>query len=208
VTASHVTAVIFDLGGVLIDWSPEYLYRELIPDADERHHFLTRICSPEWNHQMDAGRSVPDAVATLADLHPEQAELINAWWSRWPEMLGGEIPGTRTIVETFARAGMPLYALTNWSAQTWPFAIQRYSWIEGLFDGVVVSGQEHVAKPDPRIFEILNRRYGLEPTTTMFIDDSPANIQTAANSGYVTHAFTTVNRLETWLHEHGHLDRH
>ena len=94
-----VTAAVFDLGGVLIDWSPEYLYRKLIPDPDERLSFLTKVCSPAWNHEMDEGRSVRESVATLADAHPDLATLIEAWWTRWTEMLEGEIPGTRVLAE-------------------------------------------------------------------------------------------------------------
>lgn len=197
------TVVVFDLGGVLIDWNPDYLYRELIPDSDQRHEFLTRVCTPEWNHEMDAGRSVREAVAALADAHPDRAALVAAWWTRWPEMLGGEIPGTRLLAEALARSGLPLYAITNWSAETWPWGVRHYPFLEDLFEGIVVSGQEQVAKPDPQLFEILNDRYDLDPHTTAFIDDSPANIDTAAGLGYITHLFTTADRLGRWLTERG-----
>lgn len=197
------TAVVFDLGGVLIDWSPEYLYRKLIPDADERREFLTTICTPQWNHEMDEGRSVPEAVAALAVAHPDYGALVGAWWTRWPEMLGGEIPGTRPLVEALARTGRPLYALTNWSADTWPQGVHHYPFIEELFDGIVVSGQERVAKPDPRLFEILNDRFDLDPHSTVYIDDSPANIVAASRLGYITHLFTTADLLHAWLTELG-----
>ncbi len=198
-----ITAAVFDLGGVLIDWNPEYLYRTLIPDADERHEFLTTICTPEWNGEMDAGRSVPDSVATLAAAHPDHAALIEAWWTRWPEMLGGEIPGTRSLVEGLARSGLPLYALTNWSADTWPIGLQHNPFVGELFDGIVVSGHELVSKPDPRLFEILNDRFDIQPRSTIFVDDSPANIETAAGLGYVTHLFTTADGLRLFLRELG-----
>jgi 2-haloacid dehalogenase len=201
-SSPKITAVVFDIGGVLIDWNPEFLYTKLIRDPDERHAFLTSVCTPEWNHQMDQGRSVPEAVATLGDQYPEQAELIKAWWSRWPEMLGGEIPGSRRLAEALRCNEIPLFALTNWSAQTWPLGVQRFPFLVELFDGIVVSGQERIAKPDPRIFEILNQRYDLDPTTTAFIDDSTANIQTARGLEFFTHTFTTADRLGKWLHEH------
>jgi 2-haloacid dehalogenase len=204
----HVTAAVFDLGGVLIDWNPENLYREIIPDPDERREFLTTICSPAWNAEMDAGRSVHESVAALAAANPEQAALIEAWGARWIEMLNGEIPGTRSVVEALAQTGRPLYALTNWSAETWPQGVQRYPFVEELFDGIVVSGLEGVAKPDPRLFEILNRRYELDPSSTIFVDDSPANISTATDLGYVTHLFTTADRLHLWLDELGLLAAH
>lgn len=198
-----VTAAVFDLGGVLIDWNPENLYRELIPDSDERHEFLTTICTPAWNFEMDAGRSVHESVTALANAHPDHAALIEAWWIRWTEMLNGEIPGTRPIVEALARTGRPLYAITNWSAETWPLGVQHYPFVEELFDGIVVSGQEQVAKPDPRLFEILNDRYGLDPHSTIYVDDSPANIDTAKGIGYITHLFTTADPLHLWLNELG-----
>ena len=196
-----VTAIVFDIGGVLIDWDPEHLYGKLIPDDRERHRFLTEICTPAWNRTMDAGLPVPEGVASLAGDHPEYAELINAWWSRWPEMLGGEVPGTRAIAEQVAATGLPLYALTNWSAESWPLGVGRFPFLMDLFDGIVVSGHEHVAKPDPEIFEILSRRYDLNPASTAFVDDSAANVRTAGRLGYQTHTFTTAASLEAWFTE-------
>ncbi len=201
-----ISAAVFDLGGVLIDWSPENLYRELIPDAAERHDFLTTVCTPAWNKEMDAGRPVHESVAALAATHPEHATLIEAWWTRWPEMLNGEIPGTRQLVEALAWTGRPLYAITNWSAETWPLGLQHSPFVEELFDGIVVSGQEGVAKPDPRLFKILNERYDIDPFCTIFVDDSPANVETAAGLGFVTHLFTTADRLRLWLNELGLLE--
>ena len=192
-------AVVFDIGGVLIDWDPNHLYEKLIPDPELRRRFLTTVCTPEWNHEMDAGRSVSEAVMTLAAKHPNHAALIRAWWTRWPEMLGGEVPGTRRLAEELARAGRPLFALTNWSAETWPFGVKQYPFLEDLFDGVVVSGQERIAKPDPRLFEILNDRYRLTPHSTVYIDDSPANIESAAGLGYITHLFESADHLRDWL---------
>ena len=198
-----VTAVVFDLGGVLVDWNPEYLYRELIPDPDERHEFLTTICTPQWNYEMDEGRSVPESVAALADAHPDRRALVEAWWTRWPEMFSGEVPGTRPLIEAIARTGRPLYALTNWGAETWPRGVEEFPFFDEIFDGIVVSGQEGVAKPDPRVFEILNDRFDLDPYSTTYVDDSPANIAAAARLGYITHHFITADRLRVWLTELG-----
>jgi 2-haloacid dehalogenase len=199
VATSPITAVVFDLGAVLVDWNPEYLYVKLIPDEAERRRFLTEVCTMEWNYSMDGGLSVRDSVAVLAGEHPDEADLINAWWDRWPEMLGTEIPGTRSIAEEISRSGMPLYALTNWSSETWPLGLAGFPFLGELFDGIVVSGDEGVAKPDPRIFEILNSRYALDPTATVFIDDSPTNVAAAAGLGYQTHLFTTAENLAAWL---------
>ena len=200
-TSTPITAVVFDLGGVLVDWNPEYLYAKLIPDDAERRAFLDNVCTLEWNYAMDAGLSVREEVAKLAAQRPEQADLINAWWDRWPEMLGDEIPGTRAIAERIAASGMPLYALTNWSAETWPLGLAGFPFLGELFDGIVVSGDEGVAKPDPRLFAILSDRYGLEPTTTTFIDDSPTNVAAATDLGYRAHLFASANELDAWLRE-------
>ena len=197
--SSPITAVVFDLGGVLVDWNPEYLYSKLISDPTDRKVFLDEICTLEWNYAMDAGLSVREEVAKLAAERPEYADLINAWWDQWSDMLGDEIPGTRAIAERISASGMPLYALTNWSAETWPLGLAGFPFLRDLFDGIVVSGDEGVAKPDPRLFEILKDRYSLAPETTVFIDDSPANVAAAAALGYRSHRFTRANDLETWL---------
>ncbi len=198
-SSAPLAAVIFDLGGVLIDWDPNYLYERLIPDPSERERFLTTVCTPAWNHEMDAGRSVPKAVAELARRRPALAHLINAWWTRWPEMLGGEVPGTVELARRVAAKGVPLHALTNWAAETWPYAIARFEFLSTLFDGIVVSGQEGLAKPDRRIFELIGSRFDLEPRQTAFIDDSRDNLAAAAGFGYQTHHFTSASSLETWL---------
>lgn len=199
--SSPIAAVVFDLGAVLVDWNPEYLYSKLIPDPEARRAFLNDVCTLEWNYAMDAGLSVRDEVAKLAAERPEYADLINAWWDRWSEMLGDEIPGTRAVAERISSSGFPLYALTNWSAETWPLGLAEFPFLDDLFDGIVVSGEEGVAKPDPRLFEILNHRYGLAPETTAFIDDSPTNVAGATALGYQAHLFTSANQLETWLED-------
>ena len=192
---STVTTVLFDLGGVLIDWNPNHLFAEIIPDETERRLFLTEICSPAWNHEMDAGRSVPESVAALAAEHPDHADLIGIWWDRWPEMLGGSITGTVDLANEMSEAGIPLYALTNWAAETWPHAVARFDFLTTLFDGIVVSGHEGIAKPDPAIFELVIDRFGLDPHATLFIDDVEANIAAADRAGFVTHRFTSAGHL-------------
>jgi len=194
-----VTAVVFDIGAVLVDWNPEYLYAKVIHDPDERRWFLNEVCTLEWNFAMDAGTSVSEEVAKLAAERPEYADLINPWWDRWREMLGDEIPGTREIAEELRNSGTPIYALTNWNAQTWELGVAKFPFLTEVFDGIVVSGQEGVTKPDPRIFEILSSRYDLEPSTTVFIDDSPKNVAAATALGYQAHLFTSAPELDAWL---------
>ena len=198
---TSVSAVVFDIGAVLVDWNPEYLYAKVIPDPEERRWFLSKVCTPEWNFEMDAGTSVSNEVAALAAEQPEHANLINVWWDRWSEMLGDEIPGTRGIAERIQQTGMPIYALTNWNAQTWELGLGKFPFLAEVFDGIVVSGREGVAKPDPRIFEFLSSRYDLDPETTVFIDDSPRNVAAAIGLGYRAHLFTSAPELETWLRD-------
>ena len=200
-SSCRFSAVVFDLGGVMVDWNPHHLYRSLIPDDDERERFLTEICNPAWNHSLDRGHDPREAIPELVRRHPDQADLINAWWDRWPEMLSGEIPGTRELATRLHREGVPIYALTNWSQHTWPRATGRYPFLLELFDGIVVSGQEGVAKPEREIFEILASRYRLDVSTTAFTDDMPANVEVASQLGFRTHLFVDADLLEHWLYQ-------
>jgi 2-haloacid dehalogenase len=175
--------VVFDLGGVLLQWNPRFLYRKLF-DGDEAamEHFLATVCSQEWNERQDAGRSFADAVAELLPLHADQARLIEAFGKRFGEMVPGAIDGTVDIVADLKRRNVPLYALSNWSAETFPPLRARFAFLE-WFDGIVVSGEEGVMKPDPRIFRILLERYRITPEETVLIDDDPRNPVVAASLG-------------------------
>ncbi len=176
-------AVVFDLGGVLIDWNPRYLYRKLFAgDEAAMESFLATVCTVEWNERQDAGRSFADAVAELAPHHPGKLELIEAFGRRFGEMIPGAIEGTVDILADLRRAGVPRYALTNWSAETFPPQRARFEFLS-WFDGIVVSGEEGVIKPDPAIFRILLERYGIAPDEAIFIDDNPRNAATAAALG-------------------------
>ena len=177
-----IDAVIFDFGGVLMDWSPDYLYRKLIPDPKERRRFLTEICSPEWNLEQDRGRSWDEAVAERTARYPEHAPLIRAFRERWHEMLAGPIEPAVDLVARLHRAGIALYGLTNWSAETFEIGRPRMPFLPHLRD-VVVSGIERMAKPDPRIFHLLLDRNGLTAATTAFVDDHEANIHAATAIG-------------------------
>jgi 2-haloacid dehalogenase len=194
-------AVVFDLGGVLIDWNPRYLYRTLF-DGDEAamEHFLTHVCSPEWNHRQDAGRSFADGCAELVRDFPEARPLIEAWRERFDETLGGPIAGTVEILAALRARGVPLYALSNWWAETFPIARARFDFLR-WFDGIVISGELGVAKPDPRIFAHLLETYGLRADATVFIDDLPANVAAAAAAGMHPILFTEPVALRAALRE-------
>jgi 2-haloacid dehalogenase len=192
------TAVVFDLGGVLIDWNPRYLYRKLFDDEAAMETFLADVVSPEWNGQQDSGRTWAEAVEVLTREHPDKRDLIAAYWHRWQETLGDAIGPTVAILEELRDAGVRLYALSNWSAETFPVARPRYPFLE-WFDGIVISGEEKIAKPDPAIFRQLLNRYGLDPAATVFIDDSEANVRAAAAEGMIALRFEDAPTLREAL---------
>lgn len=177
-----IDAVIFDLGGVLIDWNPRHLYRKLFADEAEMERFLAEVCTPAWNLEQDRGRPWAQAIAELSARHPEKAELIAAYRGRWPEMLNGAIAGTVALLERLDEAGVPLFALTNWSAETWPHAEQLYPFL-ARFRAIVVSGRIGLVKPEPAIYRHALARFGLAPERTLFIDDSAGNVEGARAVG-------------------------
>ncbi|MFN8621718.1 MAG: HAD family phosphatase [Chloroflexota bacterium] len=197
------STVIFDLGAVLIDWDPRYVYRDLFPgDTAGMEAFLADVTSATWNHQMDAGKPWADAIAELVAIHPERRELIEAYWTRWPEMLHSDIPGTVAILRELRDAGVRILALTNWSAETFPVARERFDFL-GWFEGIVVSGEEGVAKPDPAIFELLLERYGVDARTALFVDDRAENVAAAEALGMGGVVFTSPGALRTALEDLG-----
>ena len=201
-----IDAVVFDLGGVLIDWNPRHLYRKLFEEEAEMEHFLTEICSPVWNVSLDAGKPFDVGIAELSRRYPEQAHLIAAWKSRWEEMLGGAIDGTVAILEELHARGVALHALTNWSAETFPIGRSHYPFL-ARFRTILVSGQEKLVKPDPRIFHLLVQRTGVAPERTIFIDDSEKNANAAAGLGFHAIRFTDPEALRARLTDFGLLAR-
>ena len=199
--ATSPRAVGSDLGGVLIDWNPRYLYRTLFgDDIAAMEHFLTHVCSPAWNHRQDAGRSFAEGSAELIREFPEARLLIEAWRERFAETLGGPIAGTVEVLATLRERGVPLYALSNWWAETFPIARERFDFL-GWFDGIVISGELGMAKPDPRIFAHLLDTYGLRAEATVFVDDLPVNVTAAGAAGMQTILFTDPPALREALRE-------
>lgn len=197
-----VDDVVFDIGGVLLDWSPDYLYRELIPDAGQREHFLTKIATPEWNMQQDAGRTWAEAVAELSSLHPEHAEWIEAYDTGWLQMVGGLIEGTAELITELRDQGIPTYALTNFSAEKWEVAKEAFPILTG-FTGEVVSGTEQTVKPGEKIYRILLERYHLDPARTFYTDDKDYNVIAARAAGIDAETFTNAPTLRTHLRTRG-----
>jgi 2-haloacid dehalogenase len=175
--------VIFDLGGVLIDWDPRHLYRHLFRgDEAAMEDFLNNVCTADWNRQQDAGRRCGDAARLLKGRHPDKAELIDAYYARFDEMMAGPIAGSVEILAELHSRGTPLYGLSNFSAETYPLAVRRFEFIR-LLRSVVVSGEVNAIKPHPQIYRILFERCGIDRHRAVFIDDAPANVETARQLG-------------------------
>jgi 2-haloacid dehalogenase len=191
-------AVVFDIGGVLVDWNPRYLYRKLLPDEPAVERFLAEVCTPEWNAEQDRGRPWAEAVAQLTARFPGHAALISAYHQRWGEMVAGALDGTVAVLRDLREAGVPLYALTNFSAEKFAQTRARFGFLD-WFDGIVVSGEERLVKPDPRIYRLLLDRYDLPPELTVYVDDLPANVEAARPLGLTGLRFTDPDRLRSDL---------
>ena len=190
--------LIFDLGGVVLDWNPRHLYRKLIPDEVAREWFLTEVCSPAWNLQMDTGKPSAEAVAELSARFPDQAGLISAYWDRWPEMLGGPIPGTSELVTELAKSGRELYAISNFNGEVWPATMDAFPMLN-CFEDIGISSFVGVCKPDPRIFAVALRRFGVAAGDCLFIDDVAANVDGAKAAGIAAVQFTSAAALRGLL---------
>lgn len=197
------SAVVFDLGGVLIDWNPRYLYRKLFAgDEAAMEHFLANICTPEWNLRQDEGRLLAEAYALLTAEYPDHKPLIEAWGPRFDEMMAGAIEGTVEILAELRARGTPIYALSNWSSETFPYALRRFDFLS-WFRGIVISGELKLIKPDPRIYQHLLSTHGLAAEQTVFIDDVPHNVAGAAAVGIHGLHFTGPVALREALAELG-----
>lgn len=176
--------IIFDLGGVLIDWNPRYVYRQIFDTEEEIDWFLENITTSDWNIEQDAGRRLADATEQLVTQHPKWEKEIRAFYGRWEEMLGGPIEETVNLLQHLI--GLKEYrvlALTNWSNETFPVAIERYGYFLNLFEGILVSGDEKMKKPDREIYDLMLSRYNLIAEESVFIDDNAHNISAAEELG-------------------------
>jgi 2-haloacid dehalogenase len=196
------STVVFDLGGVLIDWNPRHLYRKLFADEAAMEDFLATVCTAEWNVRQDAGRRFAEATALLKSEHPEKADLIDAYFARFDEMMSGAIAGTVDILAELHRSGVALYGLTNFSAETYPLARRRFAFLE-WFRGVLVSGEVGLVKPDPRIYRLLCERFAIAPATAIYIDDVAHNAAAATALGMHGIHFTAPVSLRRELVELG-----
>lgn len=201
---SKIDTVIFDLGGVLVDWNPEYLYAKIFKDDKEKMDwFLSTVCTPDWNMEQDAGRSFEDATKLLVKEYPEYKKEISAFYERWEEMIKSEIHDTVLILNYLKELNeVKLYALTNWSIQTFPIAQQRFDFLK-QFEGIVVSGEEKTRKPYSKIYEITLERYDLAPETCLFIDDSIDNVNAAKSLNINALHYKNPSQLRSDLNQLG-----
>jgi 2-haloacid dehalogenase len=190
--------VVFDLGGVLIDWNPRHLYRQLFDDEAAMERFLAEVCHSAWNEEQDRGRSFAEAIEEAALRFPEHRALIEAYHRRWGEMLAGPIEGSVALLAELREAGHELHALTNWSVETFPIARERYAFL-GWFASILVSGEERLIKPDPRIFQLLLERIGRAADACIYIDDNPKNAAAAAALGFDAVHFRSPEQLRADL---------
>jgi 2-haloacid dehalogenase len=199
---SNIKTVVFDIGGVLIDWNPRHLYRKVFSSGEEMERFLSEVCTYEWNVQQDGGKLFSEATAELSARFPEYSDKIALYYGRWEEMLGGEFTDTVKIFNELKSARIPLYALTNWSHEAFPVAYERYGFMK-QFDGIVVSGYEKLLKPDHAIYRVLMDRYNINPAESVYIDDNRANADAAAELGFHAIHFQSADLLRLELRSLG-----
>jgi 2-haloacid dehalogenase len=200
-----INTIIFDLGAVLIDWNPRYMYRTIFNDEAEMERFLADVTTSDWNEEQDGGRSLEVGTQFLVNKHPEHEKNIRAFYSRWDEMLGEAFHDVVEIFKQLKESNQyKIYALTNWSAETFPVALERFDFLN-WFDGIVVSGTEKMRKPTPEFYHILLDRYQVNPREALFIDDNYRNILAAEKIGIQCIHFTSAEKLTEKLHSIGML---
>lgn len=198
---SQIKAIIFDFGNVLLEWNPRYVYQRYFPnDPEGMERFLTEVNFADWNLQQDKGRPFVEGVAILSQKFPHYAPLIQAYHENWIDSIGAAYSGTIEILKQLKQAGYPIYGLSNWSAETFPFAREKYDFFD-LFDDFVISGDVGHVKPDPEIFQIMLEKIGKPARGCLFIDDALANIDQAKKMGFATIHFQSSEQLANTLHE-------
>lgn len=198
---NNINTIIFDFGGVLIDWNPRYMYRDEFEESSDMEHFLEKVCTDDWNLQQDKGRSLAEGTRILLEKFPEHVAKIQLFYDQWEKMIHGDIPQNVAVLRKL-KEKYKLYGLTNWSAETFPIAFKRFSFF-ALFDGIVISGEEKLIKPDKKIFELMLERYHLKAENSLFIDDNINNIQAAKEMGFATIHVLEKTDLKTELYALG-----
>ncbi len=197
--SKSIDTIIFDLGGVLIDWNPMYVYRNYFDSEEKRNYFFEHICTSDWNEEQDAGRSIVEATQLLVEQFPDWEQSIRDYYGRWTEMLHGPIHETVEIFRQLKTSGKyKIYALTNWQADLFNIALVRYNFLH-WFDGRVVSGEEKIRKPFPEFYQRLLNRYNVDPAAALFIDDNLRNVKAAEAIGIQSHHFKNAALLDEYL---------
>lgn len=196
---NKIETVIFDLGGVLVDWNPDYVYKTIFNDDQKLKTFYEDICTSEWNAQQDGGKTLKEATEELVARFPHEEKNIRIYYDRWEDMLKGPIDGTVEIFKELKETGKyKLYALTNWSHETFPVALKRFDFLQ-WFDGRLVSGEEKIRKPFKEIYELIVNRYNIDPATAVYIDDAPRNLAAPAAMGMHAIQFISPEKLREEL---------
>ena len=198
-----INTIIFDLGNVLVDWSPMHVFGNYFESEEKRNYFFENICTPDWNEQQDEGRSIVEATLELIEKYPDWEQPIRDFYGRWTEMLKGPIHGTVEIFRQLKDGGKyKIYALTNWQAGLFDIALVRYNFLH-WFDGRVVSGEEKMRKPFPQFYQKLLDRYHVKPGEALFIDDSLRNVKAAQELGIKSIHFQNPEQLKAELKKEG-----
>ena len=200
--SDQIEAVVFDVGKVLVRWERDLPFRRLIPGDTQRAYFMDTVIPLDWHAQHDAGRSADEMIAERSALFPAHAALIRAWLTHFNETIPGPVPGSPAIVEELAARGVPLYAITNFGADTWAGFAPGWP-LHAQFIDIVVSGTERIAKPDPAIYALAAVRFDRAPGTMLFVDDSLANVESARRCGWHAHHFVGADGLRADLAERG-----
>jgi 2-haloacid dehalogenase len=194
-----IDTIVFDLGGVLVDWNPDYVFKDVFEKEEDMRWFYQNICTADWNEEQDAGRTLHDATEELVKKFPEHEKNIRTYYGRWEDMLGGPIQGTVDILNHLKhKSGYRLFALTNWSAETFPIALQRYDFLH-WFHGRLVSGEEKMRKPFKEIYELLIKRFNIDPSRAIYIDDNFRNLIPAKELGFHTVHFQSPGQFKKEL---------
>ncbi len=195
----RIETIIFDLGGVLIDWNPDYVYRTIFDREEDLHRFYREVCTPAWNEEQDADRTLREGTEMLIKQFPHEEKNIRIYYDRWQEMMRGPIEGTVDILKQLKDSGKyKLYALTNWSHETFPVALKKFDFLH-WFDGRLVSGEEKIRKPFPEIYRLLLNRFAIDPHTAIYIDDNERNLAAPESMGIYTIHFQSPGQLKEEL---------
>ena len=190
--------IVFDLGGVLIDWNPRYYFKNYFQKEEEMEYFLREVCDTKWNSTIDAGKPFEQAIKERQKIYPEYAEALSHYGKHWADMLGSAFESSVNLLKEVKNRGYRVLALTNWSAETFPIALAKYDFLQ-LFEGIVVSGEVKTIKPDVKIFKILIDKYSINAEESVFIDDNKENVEAAASLGFNAIRFDNIDNVRSQL---------